>query len=143
MNDNNTNHNLTSAVDPVTGEKKFEVRELIEKGKAKGSLSNSEIMEAIEDVDYDIEQIEKLYETLEGMGIEVTGYLDTPEFQAIENDVERYESAEDMEKMLAQEGLSIDDPVRMYLKEIGTVPLLDSDRELYLAERMSDGDKAA
>jgi len=127
----------------MNGEKKFEVRELIEKGKAKGSLSNSEIMEALEDVDYDIEQIEKLYDTLEGMGIEVTGYLDTPEFAAIESDVERYESAEDMEKMLAQEGLAIDDPVRMYLKEIGTVPLLDPDRELVLAERISDGDRAA
>lgn len=127
----------------MNGEKKFEVRELIEKGKAKGSLSNSEIMEAIEDVDYDIEQIEKLYDTLEGMGIEITGYLDTPEFETIENDVERYASAEDMEKMLAQEGLAIDDPVRMYLKEIGMVPLLDSDRELLLAERMNHGDREA
>lgn len=127
----------------MNGEKKFEVRELIEKGKAKGALSNSEIMEAIEDVDYDIEQIEKLYDTLEGMGIEITGYLDTPEFETIENDVERYASAEDMEKMLAQEGLAIDDPVRMYLKEIGMVPLLDSDRELLLAERMNHGDREA
>ena len=87
----------------MNGEKKFEVHDLIERGKAKGSLSNSEIMEAIEDIDYDIEQIEKLYDTLEGMGIEITGYLDTPEFEQIENDVERYESAEDMERMLAQE----------------------------------------
>lgn len=77
------------------------------------------------------------------MGIEITGYLDTPEFEQIENDVERYESAEDMERMLAQEGLAIDDPVRMYLKEIGTVPLLDPDRELLLAERMNHGDKEA
>ena len=140
MNDNNTNVNNVEA---ASTEKKFEVRDLIEKGKVKGALSNAEIMEAIEEVDYDIEQIEKLYETLEGMGIEVTGYLDAPEFRAIENDVERYESAEDMEKMLAQEGLSIDDPVRMYLKEIGTVALLDSERELYLAEKMTEGDRAA
>ena len=124
-------------------EKKFEVRDLIEKGKAKGSLSNSEIMEAIEEVDYDIEQIEKLYDTLEGMGIEVTGYMDNSEFEAIENDVGRYESAEDMEKMLTQEGLSVDDPVRMYLKEIGMVPLLDAEKELYLAEKMAGGDRAA
>lgn len=142
--ENNTNNTVPEINIPVgNGEKKFDIRELVEKGKAKGSLSQSEIMEAFEDVDYDIEQVEKLYEILEGMGIEVTGYLDTPEFQAIENDVERYESAEDMEKMLTQEGLSVDDPVRMYLKEIGTVPLLDSERELMLAEKMADGDAKA
>lgn len=142
--ENNTNNTVQEVnVTLGNGEKKFDVRELVERGKAKGSLSQSEIMEAFEDVDYDIEQVEKLYETLEGMGIEVTGYLDTPEFQAIENDVERYESAEDMEKMLTQEGLAVDDPVRMYLKEIGTVPLLDSDRELVLAEKMADGDAKA
>lgn len=145
MENNNNNVNNTQAETAVNngGEKKIEMRDLIERGKAKGSLSQSEIMEAFEDVDYDIEQVEKLYEVLEGMGIEVTGYLDTPEFQAIENDVERYESAEDMEKMLTQEGLSIDDPVRMYLKEIGTVPLLDSERELMLAEKMANGDAMA
>ncbi len=143
MENNNNVNNVQLETADKNGEKKFEVRDLIEKGKAKGSLSQSEIMEAFEDVEYDIEQVEKLYEVLEGMGIEVTGYLDTPEFQAIENDVERYESAEDMEKMLTQEGLSIDDPVRMYLKEIGTVPLLDSERELMLAEKMADGDAMA
>ncbi len=142
------NKNIEKTVESVNseninGEKKFDIKALIEKGKAKGSLSNSEIMEALEDVDYDIEQIERLYDTLEGMGIEVIGYLDTPEFESIENDVERYESAEDMEKMLAQEGLAVDDPVRMYLKEIGTVSLLTFERELYLSEKMSQGDKEA
>ena len=126
-----------------TGEKKFNIKDLIEKGKQKGSLTNTEIMEALEDVDYDIEQIEKLYETLESAGVEVTGYLDTPEFDEIESEVEQYESAEDMEKMLSQEGLAIDDPVRMYLKEIGKVPLLDAARELELAELMSNGDTRA
>ena len=127
----------------MSEEKKISVNDLIERGKSKGSLSSSEIMEALEDVDYDLEQIEKLYETLEGMGVEVTGYLDTPEFTEIENEVEQFESAEDMEKMLAQEGLAIDDPVRMYLKEIGKVPLLDTDRELVLAEKMAQGDEQA
>ena len=101
------------------GKKSDPMQELISRGKAKGSLSNAEIMEALADEDYDLEQIEKLYETLESAGVELTGYLDTPEFNEIENEVEQYESAEDMEKLLAQEGLSIDDPVRMYLNEIG------------------------
>lgn len=127
----------------MANEKKVDINELIEKGKAKGSLSNSEIMESLEDVDYDLEQIEKLYETLEHLGIEVTGYLDTPEFQEIENEIEQYESAEEMEKMLSQEGLAIDDPVRMYLKEIGKVALLDGNKELELAERMANGDTRA
>lgn len=123
-------------------EKKFDVRELIEKGKAKGTLSNSEIMEAIGDIDLEIDQIEKLYEQLESAGVEISGYLDTPEFEEIESDLERYESAEEMEKMLTQEGLAIDDPVRMYLKEIGKIELLDADEELELAKRMFEGDEA-
>ena len=122
-------------------EKGYEIKELIKRGKAKGTLSQSEIMEALEDIDYDIEQIEKLYETLENMGIEITGYMDSPDFD-LENEVAQLESAEEMEKMLIQEGLAIDDPVRMYLKEIGKVQLLDSDAELKLAEVMYDGKRA-
>lgn len=127
----------------TASDKKLDMRELIERGKAKGTLSNSEILEALEDVDYDIEQIENLYEQLGNLGIGITGYLDAPEFEEIESEIERYESAEDMEKMLAQEGLAIDDPVRMYLKEIGKVPLLDADRELELAKKMAEGDEKA
>ncbi|MBQ7300325.1 MAG: RNA polymerase sigma factor RpoD [Clostridia bacterium] len=122
-------------------EKGYEIKELIKRGKAKGTLSQGEIMEALEDVDYDLEQIEKLYETLENMGIEITGYMDAPDFD-LENEVAQLESAEEMEKMLIQEGLAIDDPVRMYLKEIGKVQLLDSDAELKLAEVMYDGKRA-
>ncbi len=123
--------------------KPFDIKTLIEKGKAKGSLSNADIMEAIEFADFDIEQIEKIYDQLESSGIEVISYENPAEFEEIETEVEQLESAEDMEKMLQQEGLAIDDPVRMYLKEIGKVPLLDAERELEIAERMANGDEEA
>ncbi|MGM9634827.1 MAG: RNA polymerase sigma factor RpoD [Candidatus Avispirillum sp.] len=123
--------------------KPLDVKALIEKGKAKGSLSNSDIMEAIEFADYDIDQIEKIYDQLEANGIEVISYENPEEFEEIETEVEQLESAEDMEKMLQQEGLAIDDPVRMYLKEIGKVPLLDAEKELEIAEKMANGDEQA
>ncbi len=124
--------------------KKAVMKSLVEKGKQKGTLTNNEIMEALEELDLDLDQTEKFYDTLQSMGIEVVGYLDNDgEVIEIESEVEKYESAEDMEKMLTQEGLPIDDPVRMYLKEIGQFPLLDGERELYLAQRMADGDEKA
>jgi len=127
----------------MESEKKVDMQDLIEKGKSKGSLSNNDIMEALDFSDYDIDQLEKLYETLESNGIEVTSYINPAEFDGLEAEVEKLETTEDMDKMLAQEGLAIDDPVRMYLKDIGKVPLLDADRELLLAQRMSEGDERA
>ena len=128
--------------DGSLSEKQLSVNDLIERGKNQGSLTSSEIMEAFEDEDFDMGQMEQLYETLEGMDIEVDGNLQSAEAEEIENEVGQYESAEKMEKLLAQEGLAIDDPVRMYLKEIGKVPLLDGDRELQLAKSMYEGIEA-
>ena len=127
----------------MDSEKKVDVRDLIEKGKTKGSLSNNDIMEAIDFTEYDIDQLEKLYETLENNGIEVTSYINPAEFEDVENEVNQIDNNEDVDKVLSQEGLAIDDPVRMYLKEIGKVPLLDADRELLLAQKMSEGDQRA
>ncbi len=123
--------------------KVVDVKELIEKGKQKGSLSNSEIMEAIEYADYDIEQIERLYDHLESSGIDIINYDGATSEEETKNELGQMESAKDMEKMLQQEGLAIDDPVRMYLKEIGKVPLLDTDAELEIAKRMAEGDEQA
>ena len=127
----------------MDSEKKVDMRDLIEKGKTKGSLSNNDIMEAIDFTEYDIDQLEKLYETLENNGIEVTSYINPAEFEDVENEVNQIDNNEDVDKVLSQEGLAIDAPVRMYLKEIGKVPLLDADRELLLAQKMSEGDQRA
>ena len=124
-------------------EKNFDIKDLIEKGKAKGSLTNNDILEAIEGIDLDIEQMEKLYETIEANGIEITGYFEGEDLDNIVEEVEQLESAEDMEKMLASEGLAVDDPVRMYLKEIGKIPLIDANREIELAELIAQGNEKA
>ena len=125
--------------DSDIGEKNISVDELIEKGKSKGSLSNSEIMEVLEDENCDLEQVENLYEALENMDVEITGYAHSSETEAIENEIEQFDSAEKMEKILAQEGLAVDDPVRMYLKEIGKVPLLKHEEETEYARQMFEG----
>ena len=123
--------------------KKIDVSALIEKGK-KGKLSASDLDEALEEMDFDAESIDKLYETLENNGISfVEGDLSSEEMSAIENEVEAFSAVENMERILEQEGLAIDDPVRLYLKEIGRVPLLTADREKELAERMLVGDEDA
>ena len=134
----------------VEGDKsdKIDIQDLIEKAKKKGSLTNSEIMAALGDTDYDIDQIDKLYEALDSMGIDVTECFDDDDMAEnieddIESDLENFDKPENMEKILAQEGLTIDDPVKLYLKEIGRVPLLDADREAELAKKMSEGDEQA
>ena len=124
-------------------EKKLDVEDLIQKGK-QGSLSSSDIDAAIEEFGYDMDKLDKLYETLEDNEIDIPSdaVLDE-DIEAIESEVERLGQGSNMERILAQEGLAIDDPVRMYLKEIGKVPLLTPKRERELAERMAEGDETA
>ncbi|MGI6031372.1 MAG: RNA polymerase sigma factor RpoD [Eubacteriales bacterium] len=121
------------------------VREIMDTAKKKGSISNKEIMDLLGDVELDVEQIEKIYETLESMGVEIVHDFD--EVLDLDVDVDNEEIEEevnaDLDVAIMSEGISIDDPVRMYLKEIGKVPLLSTDEEIELAQRMAEGDEAA
>ena len=123
--------------------KKVDIVNLIEKGK-KGKLSGSDIEEAMEAMNYDMDKLDQLYEDLEENGIDVSPeQLLGEDMSAIESEIEQFDQPEKMEKLLESEGLAIDDPVRMYLKEIGKVPLLSLEDEQVLAEKMAEGDEAA
>ena len=123
-------------------EEKVNMEELIEKGK-KGALSTHDLDAALETMNFDIDSLDKLYETLEDNGIALPGDISSAEMSEIEHEVEHFGAGENMKHILEQEGLAVDDPVRMYLKEIGKVPLLTAEREHELAERMAEGDEDA
>ena len=123
-------------------EKKAFYKELLELGKSKGSLSNQEIMDILDEVALDPEQIEKLYDMLEEQGIEIIedAAEDIEDISSIVQIVEQKD--EDGAIVEPGEHTLVDDPVKVYLKEIGKVPLLNGDEEIDLAKRMLRGNDA-
>ena len=135
---------IMKVVEGVPGSEKL--AELIESGKKKGSLSSSELMDVLEDMDLESDQMDKIYDTLENLGIDTVGedYIPDlpddadPPLEAMEEISE--EEIVDPNSMV--DSFGTDDPVRMYLKEIGKVNLLSSDEEIELAQAMDAGNAA-
>ena len=111
------------------------INELVELGKKRGVLSYKDIMDKLAEINMDATQMEKVYEHLETQGIEVV--------ENLERELDEIQSNEEEIDITVPEGIGLDDPVRMYLKEIGKVPLLSAQEEIELAERMQTGDERA
>ena len=118
---------------------KGQIKDLIEMGKSKGKLTMQELMDNMEDMDIDPDQMDKLYESLEAANVEIVDDLQDESLEELA--LVKVDKGDDDEA--GGETLVVDDPVKVYLKEIGRVPLLSPDEEVELARRIMDGDESA